>query len=86
MSAVSLRRAVIPFGRVGARNVVFEFGYFVGVLGRPHVAVLYEEGVELPSDVQGLVYIHYDSRGAWKLPLAKELKAAGISVDAEKMI
>ena len=70
----------------GRQNVVFEFGYFVGVIGRAHVAVLYEDGVELPSDVQGLVYIPYDSRGAWKMLLARELKAAGIEVDANKMI
>jgi predicted nucleotide-binding protein len=70
----------------GRQNVVFEFGFFVGSLGRSRVAVLYEEGVELPLDVQGLVYISYDSAGGWKLLLARELKAAGIEIDTAKLV
>lgn len=74
---------LLPRGR---QNVVFEFGFFVGFLGGSRVAVLYEEGVELPSDIDGLVYIPYDSRGAWKTLLARELKAAGVEIDAEKLL
>src|SRR6266704_784967 len=33
------------------QNVVFELGFFIGALGRSRVAVLYEETVELPSDM-----------------------------------
>lgn len=36
------------------QNVILEFGYFIGRLDRAHVAVLYEQGVELPSHVQGI--------------------------------
>jgi predicted nucleotide-binding protein len=35
------------------QNVVLEMGFFYGRLGRDHVAVLYEDGVELPSDTDG---------------------------------
>lgn len=56
-------------------------GFFFGLLGRKRVAVLYEPGIELPSDLGGLVYIEFDELGAWKIALAKELTAAGISVD-----
>jgi len=68
------------------QNVVFELGFFFGALGRHRVAVLYEPGVELPSDIDGLIYIPLDDGGGWKLLLAKELKAAGIAVVAEKML
>jgi predicted nucleotide-binding protein len=70
----------------GRQNVVFEFGYFVSAIGRSRTAVLYEEGVELPSDIDGLVYIPYDPAGAWKLLLGRELKAAGIKVDANRLL
>jgi predicted nucleotide-binding protein len=63
------------------QNVVFELGFFVAALGRSKVAVLYEEGVELPSDMSGVLYTPLDAGGAWKLVLGKELRAAGLSVD-----
>ena len=70
----------------GRQNVVFELGFFIGTPGRDHTAILYEPGVELPSDLRGLLYIELDAQGAWKLTLAKELKAAGINVDLNKAI
>ncbi|NEN08039.1 nucleotide-binding protein [Diaminobutyricibacter tongyongensis] len=63
------------------QNVVFEMGFFIGLIGRAHVAVLYEEGVELPSDINGLVYIPLDNAGAWKGKLASEIDHSGITVD-----
>jgi len=62
------------------QNVVFEAGYFAGLLGRARVLILHEDGVELPSDLDGLVYVPLDS-GAWKLKLAHEMSNVGISVD-----
>jgi predicted nucleotide-binding protein len=47
---------------------------------------LYEEGVELPSDLKGLLYVPYDVGGAWKMLIAKELKAAGVHVDLNKAV
>ena len=63
------------------QNVVFELGYFIGRLGRNRVCALYESGVELPSDYSGVLYHELDSRGSWRLELARELKAAGLSID-----
>jgi predicted nucleotide-binding protein len=66
------------------QNVIFEMGYFVGKIGREKTAIIYKEDVELPSDLDGLVYIKYDDAGAWKLLLAKELKEAGLEIDLNK--
>lgn len=63
------------------QNVVFELGFFFGALGRSRVALLYEEGVERPSDTDGLVHIMLDPAGAWKLALTRELSSAGVAVD-----
>lgn len=55
------------------QNVVFELGYFYGKLKRENVIVL-NFGVELPGDINGLVYIGKDD---WKLDLGKELAGLG---------
>jgi predicted nucleotide-binding protein len=67
------------------QNVVMELGYFIGKLGRNLVCVLYEDGVELPSDYYGVVFIPIDSGGAWRFLLAKELKHAGLHVDLNRL-
>tara|TARA_R110002096_G_scaffold114977_2_gene249142 strand:+ start:3848 stop:4759 length:912 start_codon:yes stop_codon:yes gene_type:complete len=67
------------------QNVILEFGYFLGKLGRKHVAVIYENDVEIPSDFSGILYIPYDSHEAWKLKLAKELKANGFNLDLNQI-
>ena len=63
------------------QNVVFEMGFFFGLIGRGRVAVLYEQGLEHPSDISGLVYIALDAAGGWKGKLASEMDHAGIAVD-----
>jgi predicted nucleotide-binding protein len=63
------------------QNVVLELGFFVGNLGRHRTFALVEKGVTLPSDVHGVVYIPIDD-GEWRLRLVRELKAAGLDVDA----
>ncbi len=63
------------------QNVVFELGYFIGRLGRNRVCGLDVEGVEIPSDYAGVLYTKLDASGAWRLELAKELKAASLPVD-----
>lgn len=68
------------------QNVVFEHGMVCGVLGRKRVVALREEGVEWPGDLTGIVYIDIDSGGAWKLLLAKEMKAAGLEIDMNKLL
>ncbi len=66
------------------QNVIFEWGYFVGRLGREHVFALKKGNVELPSDIQGWVWEVLDEYGAWRQKLAKELEAAGFSIDWSK--
>lgn len=68
------------------QNVVFEFGFFVGKLGRMHVCALLDDGIDVPSDYQGVVYIPLDSAGNWKFLLVRELKAAGLDVDANRAV
>jgi predicted nucleotide-binding protein len=63
------------------QNVILELGYFLGRLGRARVCALYVDGVEIPSDYSGVLYVRLDSGGGWRLQLAKELKAAGLAVD-----
>lgn len=80
-------KASDPFDTQQARarqNVIFELGYFIGKLGRKRVAALYMPGVEVPSDYSGVLFTLYDSNGAWKLTLARELKAADFSIDMNK--
>jgi hypothetical protein len=69
-----------------SQNVIFEFGYFLGKLGRGRVCALYKEGMEIPSDYPGAVTIPMDSRGGWRLLVAKEMKQAGIEIDLNKAI
>jgi CheY-like chemotaxis protein len=43
----------------GRQNVIFEMGYFLGILGRRsgRVLLLHKGPLELPTDIQGIVYI-----------------------------
>lgn len=68
------------------QNVIFELGFFIGKLGRKRVCALYSEGVEIPSDYSGVVFIKFDEGGAWRLTLGKEIKAAGIDIDMNKAL
>lgn len=68
------------------QNVILELGYFVGCLGRKNVCALYRAPLELPSDWDGVVWVSLDERGAWKLDLARELKAAGFLVDLSNVV
>lgn len=69
----------------GRQNVVLELGYFMGALGRDRVAILYQEGVELPSDLLGVLYIAVDEGDGWRLKLAKALRDAGVDVDLNEL-
>lgn len=68
------------------QNVVFEFGYFVGKLGREHVCGLVRPGIEIPSDILGVVYVPVDEAGQWRMLLVKELKMVWPEVDANLAI
>lgn len=64
------------------QNVVFETGYFVGKLGRKNVILISDGNIELPSDLQGVVYFN---KSDWKFQVLKELKAIGYYIDYNKL-
>jgi predicted nucleotide-binding protein len=55
------------------QNVIFETGFFIGALGRENVIILYEDGVEIPSDYSGVIFIRLADN--WKDNLRKEIEA-----------
>jgi len=62
-------------------NVIFEFGYFVGKLGRSRVCCLHTGSVSLPSDVSGMIYKRYErSIEEVAYSVIKDLKASGYAV------
>lgn len=64
------------------QNVVFEAGYFMGKLSRSRVVIVAEHGVELPSDMQGIVYT---DKSNWEVDVLKELKSMGYTIDFNKL-
>lgn len=72
--------------RRARQNVVLELGFFLARLGRENVAALHKGELELPSDYMGVIYLPVDTAGAWKFSLAKELKAAGLTIDMNKIL
>jgi len=68
------------------QNVVLELGIFLGRLGRAQVAILYERGVELPSDIHGVEYLPFEKKiEEKKLELAKAMANAGFEIDLKKV-
>lgn len=63
------------------QNVIFELGYFFGLLGRKRVALLYDTTVERPSDTDGIVHIPFDDANGWRSTLAREIEDAGLEID-----
>lgn len=56
------------------QNVVLELGYFLGKLEKNKIAILADEGIELASDYNGVIYIPLRSGDDWKVPLAKAIR------------
>jgi predicted nucleotide-binding protein len=67
------------------QNVVFELGLFIGLLGREKVAALNDPSIEIPTDFSGVAYIPIEGE-SWQIELARELKAAGVSVSLDRVI
>jgi len=67
------------------QNVVFELGYFAGKLGRGRVCLLRKGQVEIPSDLYGVIYTDMDSADGWQTKLVRELKAAKLEFDANRL-
>ncbi|MCW4028900.1 MAG: nucleotide-binding protein [Candidatus Bathyarchaeota archaeon] len=75
---VSLQLATL-FKRRARQNVILEFGYFIGRLKRNRVCCLYKGNIELPSDMHGICYLHFnESVNEVKDTIIGELKAANI--------
>ncbi|XOD92424.1 TIR domain-containing protein [Klebsiella variicola] len=73
-------------GNLNARarqNVVFEHGLLMGRLGRHKVIPLVSGTLELPSDIQGVVYINDKN---WQLEVAREIKSAVYDIDMNKVL
>lgn len=66
------------------QNVIFEMGYFVAKLGRKNICYLYEEGVDIPSDIKGIAYVELKDNN-WPFQLVKELKKCDFDVSADKL-
>jgi hypothetical protein len=65
--------------------VVFEMGFLVAALAPGAVCVLYEEGVQLPCDLQDIAYVRLDMAGTWQPKLLLQLRKAGFDYDLNKL-
>ena len=75
-----------PFFSPRARQrVVFEMGVLVAALTPSCVCVLYEDGVELPCDIDGIAYVRLDLAGAWQSKLLLQLRGAGFDYDLNSL-
>jgi predicted nucleotide-binding protein len=68
------------------QNVLLEIGYFIGKLGRERVRLLRRSDTAIPSDLVGILYENYDSDGAWKIKMAREIEASGIPINIKKIV
>ena len=81
-----------PIGKENLRksrarqNVVLELGMFLSKLGREKVIILHKGDLELPSDINGLIYLAYkmDVREV-KAKLAAALQKIGFNIDIGKL-
>jgi predicted nucleotide-binding protein len=66
--------------------VVFEMGFLVAALEPGSVCVLYEEGVQLPCDLEDIAYVRLDMAGTWQPKLLLQLRKAGFDYDLNKLV
>ena len=64
------------------QNVIFETGYFIGKLGRKNVIIIANNDIEIPSDLQGIVYTNDNN---WEFDVLKGLKSIGYNIDMNKL-
>lgn len=69
------------------QNVIFELGYFIGLLGRKRTIALIKSksSIEVMSDYHGVIYKEFDDKGFWKYEIASELQAAGYKVSKDNI-
>lgn len=64
------------------QNVVLEMGMVLAALRRPNVVILKKGHLEIPSDVQGIIYIGFNDHVRETVPkLVERLNDAGFSLD-----
>jgi predicted nucleotide-binding protein len=69
------------------QNVILELGMFLVRLGRKRVAILYKGDMELPSDINGLIYIKFKKRvDEVKERLGAELQEAGFPINIKDLL
>ena len=68
------------------QNVILELGYFIGRLGRDKVRALVKGDLEIPSDYAGVLYIPMDEASGWQMRLIREMKNAGLDIDANRAL
>jgi predicted nucleotide-binding protein len=68
------------------QDVILEFGYFVGRIGRNKVCGLLKGSIELPSDMNGICYFNFENSVSevWERIL-KKLRATGYEVKSEEL-
>ena len=57
------------------QNMIFEAGYFLGKLGKKNMIVIAEQGLMLPSVLEGYTCFMLDQEEKWKMDIAKKLKS-----------
>jgi predicted nucleotide-binding protein len=71
----------INFKPRARQNVILELGYFYARLRRKRVCCLYKEGVEIPSDISGVIYKKFTkSIKEMEGDIRRELRAVGYDV------
>lgn len=65
------------------QNVILEMGYFMASLKRSNVFLLLEDDVEMPSDINGIVYASVHDN--WQQKLVQELRNCGYKVSADDL-
>lgn len=71
------------FNRRARQNVVFEHGYLCAKLSRSRVVALNDSGIEVPSDLAGVVYISREASD-WKSQIMREMREAGLEFDSTR--
>ena len=69
------------------QNVIFEMGYFWGLLKRQKVCCLLKGDVEKPSDIEGIVYIPFKeslNEKTVRSQIIKELIETGYKIEVKK--
>lgn len=68
------------------QNIIFEHGLLIGLLGRERTCALVKEEIEIPSDLNGVIYKKFDDLENEKLLISQILKQAGYKVNANLLI